>query len=203
MPSAPVPAVLSALALTTLLGCSADTLSLTDGAFLVADPPELEVRADKTEVLEASLRLTNRGSLPVELLKLTATCACTTPRMPDKSRLAPGESTVVTVGVNPMSYGTRETLLKIATDLDSQSEIRIPINIKGPPLNPPYVRHAPVELSQRIERIGEGQTFPFAIICIERNDEGAWLEGCDSRSSSGPKTISRFRSDPSRAISCG
>lgn len=175
-------AVLSAYLLTTLLGCTErleSSTGMVEDCPLVVEPAELEVLADRTEVVETSVVLTNKGTVPVDLLSVSTSCGCTTPRPFSQTRLSPGESTKVPIGINPMSYGSRSVSLTVRTSLANQPEIRVPVQIQGPPLNPPYVRYAPSELVVRMEPGGGEQTVRFAAICVERKADGPWLLGCE------------------------
>ena len=132
----------------------------------MAEPAKLQVLADTTSNVEASVLLKNEGPAAIDLLEVTTKCGCMSAQPTWKPRLGPGESTRITFAVQPMSYGVRRTSMAVRTNSRDQPDVSIPIEIKGPPLNPPYVRYAPDQLSERIEPGATEATLPFSIICV-------------------------------------
>ena len=172
--------VMSAVAM--FAGCGDEAQSTAQAKSpggIVVEPAELEVLADKSANVDASVMLKNRGPVSIELLEVTTRCGCMSAQRTWKPRLEPGESTQIAFSVQPMSYGVRRTSITVRTSSRDQPEITIPIAIKGPPLNPPYVRYAPDQLSKRIEAGATEATLPFSIICVEKKDEEAWFLGCE------------------------
>lgn len=170
------------LGILLLPGCGGDSRSGASGASgrsIVADPPELLVHADRAVTVETSFQLRNDGKEAVELREVRTPCVCVVPKPTWKARLEPGESTVVSFGARPMSYGVRRTSLTVVTNSAVQPEISIPIEVRGPPLEPPYVRHAPDGLNQRIHPGSGDAELTFAVVCVEKKDDPPWFQACE------------------------
>lgn len=146
-------------------------------ARIVAVPPELEYRTqaeESTATIEVALR--NEGQTAGKLLDISASCGCTLPQALPSNSLKPGEEVRLAIKVQPVPYGSRDSVLTVRTDSADTPMLRVPIKLLGRKLAPPYLSLAPSEI--RVESLA-GELPPprtFQVSTVEPPGE-AWLTG--------------------------
>ena len=121
-------------------GSTLVTQTATGAGKLEIAPRELVFdRADDRPSKPARLTLRNVGDRPVRILDATSTCGCTVPDLPKTVSIEPGGSFMLAVTGSPPGIGEKQATLKIRTDSPSQELIRVPVVLKGKPLEVPFV----------------------------------------------------------------
>ena len=78
--------------------------------------------------VEYSFAFTNKGNLPISILKVTADCGCTAPDW-SKEPVAPGKQGFIKVSFNPKGYS--DDFTKILTVFSDGNPSRVSLRIKG------------------------------------------------------------------------
>lgn len=146
---------------------------------LVVEPDSLEFAAEDGKgavPARVDLRLFNTGSGPLHVVDVETHCGCTVPKELERDLLPPGESIVLAVSVKPPAYGKQETSLTIVTDSSQTARINVPVMLRGPKLQPPFVESAPPEVRLAGRRAGEAIEQEVLIRTIE-SPGPQWVSG--------------------------
>ncbi len=149
-------------------------------AQLKADPAALDLgRQVQNQVVAAEVKLTNVGLAPLSISGVTADCSCTVAK-PEKSTLAPGETTSLKISVETRAaLGVLHRVVRVAS---SAGELVLPIElavsnykswqlVPATPVMPPSTKGRVAEVAATLQFTGEGKTQLGEISCTPN-----WLE---------------------------
>ncbi|MBX3444076.1 MAG: DUF1573 domain-containing protein [Planctomyces sp.] len=117
--------------------------------------------------------------MAARIAEVKASCGCTLIDGFAAGELAPGDSMPLKIAINPMAYGTKESLISIFTSGSTTAALVIPVKAIGPPLRPPYLKLAPDQLELRIcpeDGLAESE---FSVTCVEAEADDPWLTGVE------------------------
>ncbi len=145
---------------------------------LTVTPAQVEVQRGESDTALASVELRNSGTRAIHIDKVETSCHCTTVETLEQLDLAPGQSTTLTLKLQLPSFGKQETLVTIHTDSASTPQVRIPIQMRGTVIHPPYIFSGSTEVRHQITS-GADRRVEFEISAVESPGE-PWMTGVDS-----------------------
>lgn len=169
-------AVLALLAATW--GWSAFALLMSNDnadASIEVTPKEIVIHhAPSARPTPTRLTLKNTGNQSVRILAVESTCGCTLPDFSEPVEIAGGEEHVLEVSGTPPGIGEKQAALTVRIDSQAQPALRVPVLLKGKPLEVPYVSSLPERLELRTTRL-EPLSHEFTVRIVESPNAKPWL----------------------------
>ena len=170
--------VVACLAGTALWAYRGREVSSSGPGSLTVTPAVVEVQRGESDTAHASVELRNTGTLAIHIDKVETSCHCTSVDVIEQMHLAPGQSTTLKLKLQLPSFGKQETSVTIHTDSSITPKIRIPIQMQGAKIHPPYFLTNVSEVRHQMTA-SDDRHVEFEVSAVESPGE-PWMTGVDS-----------------------
>ncbi len=115
--------------------------------------------------------------------EVRTSCECTLVDQTFRRGLAPGESTILRIGVTPPERGETHQQVVISLKGADQSEVVLPIVLKGAPLHPPFFSwDPPEEVALLADSAALLPETAFQVLAVELPEQPCWVSSATASS---------------------
>ena len=157
---------------------SGSATRVPESSSLTVTPGVVEAKRTDSDTALASVELRNTSPRTIHIDQLETSCHCTSVDAIEQMDLAPGQATTLKLKLQLPGFGKQEAFVTIHSDSQTNPKIRIPVQMYGAEIHPPYFLTNTQEVRHQIAS-PDDRRVEFEISAVESPGE-PWMTGIDS-----------------------